>query len=175
MEKQTNVHMVNWSRKDNWLKQIASLYQQVWNIDTDCTEQFKRHMMYEGFRGTICLDEEDEPIGFAYGYASLPGQYYHELLSSHLKVDLSNEWLTNCFEFVELCVHPSMRQLGIGTLIHEHLLKNMPYKTGVLTTQQSNLAARKLYEARGWIVIADSFLPNQKTKERYLIYGKKMF
>ena len=174
MEKQTGVQIVMWSREDEWLEQIINLYQKVWNIDTDCTEQFKRHMTYEGFRGRICLDEEHKPIAFAYGYASLPGQYYHELLSNHLKADLSTEWLTDCFEFVELCVHPSKRQLGIGTLLHEHVLKDMPYKTSVLTTQQSNLPARMLYEARRWIVVDDSFIPNPITKERYLIYGKKL-
>ncbi len=166
--------IVKWNRTDHSLEEIVSLYQQVWNMDTDCTEQFNRHMHYEDFRGYICLTEEEKPVGFTYGYASLPGQYYHELLSSHLKPDLSNEWLTNCFEFVELCVDSSMRRQGIGELLHDHLLKDLPFHTSVLTTQYPNLAARNLYDKKGWIVIDDSFFPNEKTKERYLIYGKKL-
>ena len=174
MEKQNTVRTVNWRQKDDWLKPIVSLYQHVWSLDTDCTERFKRHMSYEGFRGSISLNEENKLIGFAYGYASLSGQYYHELLAQHMRPDLTNEWLTNCFEFVELCVHPSNRQQGIGSLLHDHLLKDMQYETSVLTTQQSNLAARKMYDKKGWNVIDDSFFPNEKTMKRYLIYGKKL-
>lgn len=107
-------------------------------------------------------------------YTSLSGQYYRELLTSHLKPDLSNEWLANCFEFVELCVHPSVRQKGIESLLHDSLLKDIPFDTTILTTQYSNLAARNLYVRKGWIVIDDSFFPNEKTKERYLILGKKL-
>lgn len=59
--------MVKWNRTDDLLKPIVSLYQQIWNSNTDCTEQFKRHMDYEGFRGYVCLDEEEMPVGFAYG------------------------------------------------------------------------------------------------------------
>lgn len=166
--------MVKWNRTDDLLKPIVSLYQQIWNSNTDGTEQFNRHMDYEGFRGYVCLDEEEMPVGFAYGYTSLSGQYYRELLTSHLKSDLSNEWLANCFEFVELCVHPSVRQKGIGSLLHDSLLKDIPFDTTILTTQYSNLAARNLYVRKGWIVIDDSFFPNEKTKERYLILGKKL-
>ena len=167
-------YIVKWKQTDDLLRPIVSLYKQVWAIDTDCTEHFKRHMNYEGFRGYIYLNKEEMPIGFAYGYASLPGQYYRERIANHLKSDLSIEWLTNCFEFVELCVHPSMRQKGIGSLLHDSLLKDIPFDTSILTTQHSNLAARNLYDRKGWSVINDSFFPNEKTKERYLLFGKRL-
>ncbi len=168
------VKIIKWDRTNDWLESIVSLYQQVWNTTTDCTEHFKRHMDYEGFRGYICLNEEEKLVGFTYGYASLPGQYYRELLANQLGFDLSHTWLTNCFEFVEICVHPSMRQKGVGSFLHDSLLKDIPFKTSVLTTQQSNLAARKLYDKKGWGIIDESFFPNKKTKEQYLIYVKKL-
>ena len=174
MKKQTSIQTVTWNEKDNRLKSIASLYQQVWNMDADCTEHFKRHMSYEGFRGSISLNEEHELIGFAYGYTSLPGQYYHELLAKHLTPFLRNQWRANCFEFVELCVHPSIRQQGVGAQLHDHLLGNTQYATTVLTTQQSNLAARKLYGKKGWKIIDDTFFPNKETNEQYLIFAKKL-
>ena len=174
MKKQTALQIVKWCQKDVWLKDIATLYQQVWNIDSDCMKQFQRHMGYEGFKGYIILNEAEKPCGFTYGYASLSGQYYHELLANHLKPDISKEWLTNCFEFVELCVHPSLHQQSIGSLLHDQLLEDIQYRTSVLTTQQSNLAAQKLYDKNGWSVIDDSFFPNKQTMKRYLIYGKKL-
>ena len=174
MKKQTSIQTMTWSVNDNPLKSIASLYQQVWNMDADCTEHFKRHMSYEGFRGSISLNEDNELIGFSYGYASLPGQYYHELLAKHLPPVLRDRWLANCFEFVELCVHPSSRQQGFGAQLHDHLLENMQYETAVLTTQKSNLSARKLYEKKGWKIVDDSFYPNKETNEQYLIYAKKL-
>lgn len=168
------VEIIKWDRTNEWLEPLASLYQQVWNTNTDCIEQFKRHMDYKGFRGYICLNENKNPEGFTYGYSSQSGQYYRELLAKHLEPELANEWLANCFELVEICVHPSMGKKGIGSLLHDSLLKDIPFKTSVLTTQQSNLAARKLYDKKGWIVIDDSFFPNENTKERYLIFGKKL-
>ena len=127
MKKQTTLQIIKWGQRDCWLKDIAALYQQVWKIDTDCLKQIQRHMGYEGFKGYICLNEVEQLCGFTYGYASLSGQYYHELLAKHLKPDLSKEWLTNCFEFVELCVHPLLHQQGIGSLLHDQLLKDIQF------------------------------------------------
>ena len=56
-------------------------------------------------------------IGFAYGYASLPGQYYHELLARAFDREECDKWLRDCFEFVELAVHPSFRKQGLGRML----------------------------------------------------------
>ena len=121
------------------------------------------------------LDVKDgELIGYAYGYSSLSGQYYHELLASHLAPDTSTEWLRDCFEFVELAVHPSCRKQGLGARLHDQLLKKLPFKRAVLTTQTNNWPAISLYRSKGWSIISDSFLPYDDPEEPFIIFGKTL-
>lgn len=97
------------------LDTIDALYCQVWN--QSIKERLIKHLKYEGFRGYVVLSEEEEILGFSYGYSSLSGQYYHDLLSKELGTKEYEKWLKDCFEFVELAVHPLHRNQGFGKLL----------------------------------------------------------
>jgi ribosomal protein S18 acetylase RimI-like enzyme len=151
---------------------IIRLYSEVWGGNPeDFSGQFNRHMTYPGFHGIVAYDGK-EVIGFAYGYTSIPGQFYHELLRKELAKSHQEWWLEDCFEFVELVVHPSHRRKKLGQNLVEKLLENTQNQTSILTTQRNNTSALSLYDKLNWETLEQNFKPGENT-EPYVIMGKK--
>ena len=156
------------------LQQISELYIEVWNSENDLIrERILKHSSYQGFKGLVVLSDDGKVVSFSYGYTSLPGQFYHELLAKELSSEEYQTWLQDCFEFVELAVHPSYRKQGIGKMLTEKLLADVNNKTSVLTTQIDNISARSLYESLHWKVLKEPFYPGD-SKDPYVIMGKEL-
>jgi len=139
----------------------------------EMVERITRHIDYENFKGIVAISDENEIIGFVYGYESLEGQYYNHLLREALSSKQVDRWLHDCFEFVELAVHSDYRKKGVGTALHNNLLDGICNKTSVLTTQVSNNHARSLYEKLEWSNIMEPFHPS-KDDVPYVIMGKDL-
>ncbi|WP_409289600.1 GNAT family N-acetyltransferase [Peribacillus sp. SCS-37] len=154
---------------ESLLETIDGLYKQVWNHSIK--ERLIKHSSYKGFRGYIMFSDEKGILGFSYGYSSLSGQYYHELLSKELGPKEYEKWLKDCFEFVELIVHPSHRNQGYGKVLVNELLKGVNKKTTILTTQVNNKPARNLYQSLGWVLVKEPFIPVTNDSP-YVIMGK---
>lgn len=155
-------------------EEMAMLYQAVWQKEEDdFFERIQKHANYNGFLGIVAYSDTNECIGFAYGYKSEEGQYYRGLLEQELTVEEANVWLTDCFEFVELLVHPSYRENGLGKRLLEKLVNNCSMKTSVLTTKASNLVAQALYAKSGWVVVKENFFPSPNDGP-YVIMGKDL-
>lgn len=163
------VQLLAMDKNENIIGEIEELYKQVWN--KSMIERLIRHTTYEGFKGYIITSAEEELLGFAYGYTSLPGQYYHELLSKEVSQKEYEIWLKDCFEVVELAVDPLHRNKGYGNKLIYELLKEVDNKTAVLTTQVNNAVARHLYNRMGWSVIKETFIPSEH-EAPYVIMGK---
>jgi ribosomal protein S18 acetylase RimI-like enzyme len=164
--------VVNIDIQDNHtVKQIDALYQQVWKESIE--KRIIKHSQYEGFIGKVMYSDEHEMIGFAYGYSSSPDQYYHNVIKSNLERDLYEEWLKNCFEFVELAVSPKFRGQGHAQLLMEEILKNTDKQNAVLTTQYENIPPQNLYKKSGWKILKNDFMiaPN---RTRYVIMVKRL-
>ncbi|WP_042149525.1 N-acetyltransferase [Paucisalibacillus sp. EB02] len=159
------------------LSEIVLLYSEVWGEHSvDFAERLKRHANYPGFKTVVALnddDDDDDAIGFAYGYTSKPGQYYHEQLRKALSKSNQDWWLDDCFEFVELVVHPNQRRKYKGQELAANLLEDIQNKTAVLTTQMNNISARNLYKKLNWEILEENFKPGD-SKDPYVIMGKKL-
>lgn len=150
---------------------IDGLYREVWN--QSLIERLKKHINYDGFRGYILKSDDGEILGFSYGYTSQAGQYYHNLLANELSPIEYEKWLQDCFEFVELAVHPNHRNQGYGKVLIHQLLKGVSNRTAVLTTQVDNISARNLYQGLGWGVVKEPFIPS-KNGIPFVIMGKEL-
>jgi ribosomal protein S18 acetylase RimI-like enzyme len=119
------------------------------------------HAQRAGFRGLIARDLASATIvGFAYGYSCLPGQWWHDTIASALPTELSEQWLTDSFELVELAVRPSAHGRGIGGRLHDQLLQGLPQATALLSVVQAATPAMHLYRQRGWVtLLSDFFYP----------------
>jgi ribosomal protein S18 acetylase RimI-like enzyme len=169
------VKIINFDNSEKMRKRIAVLYSSVWNEDENVIiTRLEKHSTYNGFKAIVAMNEEEQIIGFAYGYNSLKGQYYRELLENALTSEQVAYWLENCFEFVELAIHPFQRKKGIGRRLVNLLLEDVDNKTSILTTQQDNIPAKSLYRTLNWRVIKEPFLPNGATGKSYVIMGMEL-
>jgi ribosomal protein S18 acetylase RimI-like enzyme len=161
------------SRDEELLNKVADLYQQVWNQEaSSIRDRVLKHAGYDGYKGYVAISEQGEVAGYAYGYFSQPGQYYHGLLAKALNTEEYQNWLVDCFEFVELGVHPAFRNQGLAKQLVTRLADDIEQRCAVLTTQHNNAPARSLYESLGWTVINDAFYPNGEG-DPYVVMGKK--
>ncbi|WP_077324172.1 GNAT family N-acetyltransferase [Virgibacillus siamensis] len=136
-------------------------------------ETIQKHVTYPGFYGVKALDKAGKLVGFSYGYESTPGQFYRRKLEGQLSKEQTEEWLADCFEFVELAVAPAARRNGIGGKLHDKLMEDLPNSTTVLTTGMKNAPAISLYEKKGWKVIKRD-APVLFETNLQLIMGKKI-
>lgn len=140
---------------------------------SEIREGFLRHLSYPGFRGYILADDENEPLGFAYGYQSVEGQFYRSLLKARLSAEEETMWLQDCFEFVALGIHPEHRQRGYARILHDAVLGGVRQRTAILTTEVSNDTARRLYADRGWKTLHTDFEPRGRG-EPFVIMVKEL-
>jgi ribosomal protein S18 acetylase RimI-like enzyme len=169
------VKIIKFDNSEKILKRIAALYSSVWNEDENVIiKRLEKHSTYNGFKAIIAMNDKEQIIGFAYGYNSLKGQYYRELLENTLTSEQVTYWLENCFEFVELAIHPFQRKKGIGRRLINLLLEDVANKTAILTTQQDNIPAKSLYRTLNWKVIKEPFLPNGAAGKSYVIMGMEL-
>ncbi|OXT18201.1 hypothetical protein B9K06_06755 [Bacillus sp. OG2] len=168
------IHLKKMETKEGCLVEAASLYNLVWyKEDQSFLERLMRHGSYDGFQGELAYEGDARLAGFVYGYYSQKGQYYRGLIEKELSEEEALTWLEDCFEVVELAVHPESRKQGIGRLLEQRLLGEVSNKTAILTTQRDNFAALQLYRSLGWIAIKESFFPDQ-TGTAYVIMGKRL-
>ncbi|WP_404451568.1 GNAT family N-acetyltransferase [Virgibacillus necropolis] len=139
----------------------------------EAKQTFIKHVTYPGFRGIKYINESEEILGFAYGYTSLPEQFYRNKLDGHLDEIEKNKWLQECFEFVELAVDVKSRQSGIGKQLHDYLLNYVNHDTSILTTSIDNFPAINLYKSREWQIIKRNVVLIPGT-EPQIIMGKKL-
>jgi GNAT superfamily N-acetyltransferase len=158
-------------------EQVVDVYDRAWtgtlfhpgaaNIQT-FGDRLIQHAGNPDFR--ICMAIEEKAVGFAYGYASVPGGWWRQSVAAHLKGHAWHRWLDDCFEFAELAVVPECQSRGIGSLLHDALLHGLQQNTSLLSTQKANASALRFYAARGWVVLNDWMTFTNRT-EPYVIMG----
>ncbi|QTM98863.1 GNAT family N-acetyltransferase [Sediminibacillus dalangtanensis] len=147
------------------LEGLAAVYCRVHHPDNPehhlerMKERIQKHAAYPGFKAMKAVNETGAPVGMAYGYTSMPGQFYRSKIEAFLDEKERRAWLDDCFEFVELAVDPAFQRMRMGSKLHDALLKESHHAVSVLTTQVDNRAAKSLYEAKGWVVIKSAIRP----------------
>ena len=122
-------------------------------------ETLPSHAKRKGFRCVVARETTTgQIIGFAYGYACQPGQWWHDTVANAMGKERAAEWLSDCFEFVELAVMPIMQGYGIGGRLHDALMAGVLYRTAMLSTYQGDTSAMQLYRKRGWTPLIEDFV-----------------
>ena len=116
------------------------------------------HTRRAGFRGMAALVDSGDfagpdgaLIGFAYGYATAPGQWWHDQVRAALPPALVREWLAGCFELSELHVRPAWQGRGIGRALLTALVDGLPQRTVLLSTPEGDTRAWRLYRSLGFV------------------------
>ncbi|MEW4224213.1 GNAT family N-acetyltransferase [Rossellomorea marisflavi] len=153
-----------------YFPRMVRLYSRLFNVERIPMEiQFRKHAKYPGHEGYLVV-ENGAVIGYIYGYTSLKGQYYHDLLARHLLPE--TDWIRDAMELVELGVAPEHRGKGIAGKLMDTLLEGRREEKALLTVRKENTGAIRLYERKGWVVVKKGFFPH--VPEEYFIMGKKL-
>lgn len=141
---------------------VASIYERGFNEVAGAGEQFingqlRKHMGYTGFRGLVAVDADDHAVGFVYGYHSEPGQYWREWITPDLIALGLESWLDDVFEFVEFAVDPAFQGQGIGSCLHDALLRATSERRSLLCAEQGDGVAPTMYRRRGWVPLVPNF------------------
>jgi ribosomal protein S18 acetylase RimI-like enzyme len=167
---------------DEYKDQILDTYRQAFSeppynkTEADVisfSQTLDLHRNRVGARFLVAQDNHQEVLGFAYGYETMEGQWWYDVVSKSLPFAAIKEWLQGAYELVELAVRPSSQGQGIGGRLHDAILTGLPNRTAVLSTIATETVALHLYRKRGWVTLIEDFtFPT--SIHTYLIMGLKL-
>jgi len=145
------MRLVPWHTDDllHRLDDVIAVYGAAMGYPADLLETRRGyvavHAKRSGFRAVATLDEDDTLLGFAYGYTSSAGQWWHDQVRAALRRDARRTWLSDCFELVELHVHPAAQGNGIGGYQLRALLAGVTHRTVLLSTPEADESASRAW------------------------------
>lgn len=135
-------------------------------------ERLRSQADREGHRLPVAL-EGGRVLGFAYGYTTRPGQWWHDRVTPELEPSLVERWFADAFVLVEFAVLGGARGRGIGGALLDHTLRGQPQRTALAMAHQEANPAVSFYLARGWRVLAEGFRFHERDASR-LILGREL-
>jgi ribosomal protein S18 acetylase RimI-like enzyme len=118
----------------------------------------RKHATLEGFACRAALDRQGRMVGFGYGYTTMPGQWWHDLVRKSMDRQAAGEWLTDAFELSELHVLPDHQGIGIGRRLLTSLAAGIPHAAMLLSTPDNDTRAFRLYRALGFVDVARNYM-----------------
>jgi ribosomal protein S18 acetylase RimI-like enzyme len=118
----------------------------------------RRHTRNEGFACRAAITEDSTFVGFGYGYTTLPGQWWHDLVRRAMSSEMAADWLTDSFELSELHVLPEYQGYGIGRRLLVELSESIPHQAVLLSTPDADTRAFRMYRHLGFIDLARHYL-----------------
>jgi ribosomal protein S18 acetylase RimI-like enzyme len=127
----------------------------------------EQHASYRGFRALAVAAGPDglaggpggrfrpgQIIGFSYGFSGAAGQWWHDVVAAALTARtgpaVATAWLADSLEIAEVHVHPDFHRRGIGRSLVLGLAARRQERTAVLSTQDADSPARRLYRGLGF-------------------------
>jgi ribosomal protein S18 acetylase RimI-like enzyme len=123
----------------------------------------ERHANYRGFRALAVTVDTAEPgqagnlrriVGFSYAFRGAGGQWWHDVVAAAVTAKsgaaVASAWLADSLEIAEVHVHPDFHRRGIGRSLVLGLAEGRLERTAVLSTQDADSPARRLYRSLGF-------------------------
>jgi ribosomal protein S18 acetylase RimI-like enzyme len=118
----------------------------------------RRHSSNLGFACRAALTADDTLVGFGYGYTTLPGQWWHDLVRRAIGEPLQGDWLADAFELSEMHVSPPAQGFGIGRRVLTALAGDLSHQAMLLSTPDADTRAFRLYRNLGFLDLARNYL-----------------
>jgi ribosomal protein S18 acetylase RimI-like enzyme len=118
----------------------------------------RRHAANDGFACRAAIIGDDVLVGFAYGYTTAKGQWWHDLVRRAVRPEVAADWLTNAFELSELHVLPHYQGRQIGRRVLCELAAALPHSSMLLSTPDQDTRAFRLYRSLGFVDLARHYL-----------------
>ena len=154
-----NIQLVPFGHQSSYFYNALNVYCQVWGRDyNDSLMFFKGYRRFPNFEGCVAI-VNDYVVGFAFGTRSEYGQWWHDKVATN--VGFRHPALRNAWVLTEIGVLSEYRNLQIGGMLHDAVIESQPLPNVLLSTQASNIGARRFYERRGWTYLHNGFAFNR--------------
>jgi ribosomal protein S18 acetylase RimI-like enzyme len=111
------------------------------------------HSNHDGFACRAALTPDDTLVGFAYGYTTKPGQWWHDQVHAAIPAE-SFGWLDDAFELSEMHVLPEYQGFGLGRSLLTSLSAELAHHAILLSTPDRETRAFRLYRSLGFVDLA---------------------
>jgi ribosomal protein S18 acetylase RimI-like enzyme len=118
----------------------------------------RRHTGHHGFASRAAVLEDGTVVGFGYGYTTVPGQWWHDLVRRALDKRNIADWLDDAFELSELHVLPEYQGAGTGRELLIDLAATLPHDNMLLSTPDIQSRAFRLYRSLGFVDLRRHYL-----------------
>jgi ribosomal protein S18 acetylase RimI-like enzyme len=118
----------------------------------------RKHVSIDGFACRAALLDDGTLVGFGYGYTTMPGQWWHDLVRRALDREAGRSWLADAFELSELHVLPEYQGGGVGRRLLTSLAAALPHSAMLLSTPDADTRAFRLYRDTGFVDLARNYL-----------------
>lgn len=155
-----DVTIVSWSGPQlaQHISEAMAIYVVAMNYPTYAGAQrsvtAQGHTGYAGFACRAALRDDGRLVGFAYGYTSTAGQWWHDLVRRAVTDEIAGEWMRDAFELSEMHVLPHYQGFGIGRQLLTSLAASIPHEAILLSTPDSDTRAFRLYRSLGFVDLA---------------------
>jgi ribosomal protein S18 acetylase RimI-like enzyme len=144
------------------LDQAMQIYARAMNYPPHAAGQravtARRHTGHHGFASRAAVLDDGTVVGFGYGYTTVPGQWWHDLVRRALDKQHQGDWLQNAFELSELHVLPEFQGAGTGRALLTGLAAALPHDTMLLSTPDIQSRAFRLYRDLGFVDLRRHYL-----------------
>lgn len=160
------MRLVRWSAKDllRRLDDVITVYGEAMGYSVGLLQTRRgyiaAHVHRPSFHAVATVDDTGRLLGFGYGYRSGPGQWWHDQVRHAVRRDDRRDWLTDCFEVVELHVRPLAQGQGIGARQLTELLVPVAESRTLLSTPEADETASRawrLYRRFGFVDVLRHF------------------
>lgn len=153
---------------------IAGIWRDASDVDDITAESFAigtfpKHVNWPGFRLHMAVIE-GLPVGFVYGYHSLPGQWWHDQVHYALTGVGRQRWLKASYELAEIAVLPQFQGRGIGNQLIKAFLEDIESPV-LLALEAEHENAHAMYISHGFEdLLTDFYYPGWD--DRIIVMGR---
>lgn len=153
MSDSVTIHRIETFRAPDAAGAVAGIWRDATGVDQETAQQFAsgtfpKHCGWRGFRLFMAAIDAN-PLGFVYGYQSMPGQWWHDEVRESLIQTGHEHWLENALELAEIAVLPPFQGRGIGTRLMEAFLAHVAQPV-LLALEAADEHTHAFYAAHGF-------------------------
>lgn len=147
------IHQIETFRASDAAGVIAGIWRDATDVSDADAQSFAsgtypKHVGWSGFR-LFMAAIDGHPVGFIYGYRTMPGQWWHDQVRDAM-IDAGHEpWLNHAQELAEIAVLPQFQGRGIGTRLIDAFLDGVAQPV-LLALEASDEKTHTLYAAHGF-------------------------
>lgn len=153
MTEAVSIHEIEPFRALSAAGAVAAIWREATNAEDASAREFAngtfpKHVGWPGFRMFVAAIDGN-PMGFIYGYRTLPGQWWHDQVRDELICAGHEAWIGNALELAEVAVLPAFQGRGIGTQLIDAFLAGVTQPV-LLAVEAVHQHAHVLYAAHGF-------------------------